>query len=221
MDVTLSVSDSLKAELSQYKNVIIANGDFPKNEFALTLIRNAQHVVCCDGAVENLVAMGFSPTAVVGDCDSQRPESLRKWQSILHVDKSQEYNDLQKALDFCILQKYSSVALFGCSGLRDDHFIANVSIMVDYSLQLPLVMVTDFGIFNVIHDTTVFQSFKGEQVSIFAQNVNIRFTFHGLKYPVENRAFVHLWEGSLNESLGDTFCIELHNDGTAVVFRNF
>lgn len=221
MDVTLSAVDFLKTELSQYKNVIIANGAFPKNEVVLTLIRNAQHVVCCDGAVESLVAMGFSPTAVVGDCDSQHPESLRRWQPILHVDKSQEYNDLQKALKFCILQKYPSVALLGCSGLRDDHFIANVSIMADYSLQLPLVMVTDFGIFNVIHETTAFKSFHGEQVSIFAQNVNLRFTFRGLKYPVENRAFAHLWEGSLNEALGDTFRIELHNAGTAVVFRNF
>jgi len=221
MDVTMSVSDSLEAELSQYTNVIIANGAFPKNEFALTLIRKAEHIICCDGAVENLVSMGFAPTAVVGDCDSQHPESLQRWKSILHIDKSQEYNDLQKALKFCISQKYTSVALLGCAGLRDDHFIANVSIMADYSQYLQLVMVTDFGVFNAICNTTEFRSFKGEQVSVFAQNPNMRFTFHGLKYAVENRAFAHLWEGSLNEALGDTFCIELLNAGTAVVYRNF
>ena len=32
--------------------VIIDNGDFPKKEYPRFLLRNADYVVCCDGALE-------------------------------------------------------------------------------------------------------------------------------------------------------------------------
>ena len=82
-----------------------------------------------------------------------RPENLQKWAGILHPDKSEEYNDLQKALRYCIKERLTQVALVGCEGLREDHFIANLSILVTYIRMLSLVMVTQEGVFNVLHQS--------------------------------------------------------------------
>ncbi len=203
-----------------YKTVIVANGAFPTGNVALTMLRQSERLVACDGAADKLTAAGFTPTVVVGDLDSMRPESRTRWQHCLHHDPSKEYNDLQKALKYCISQQLDHIALLGCAGLRDDHFIANISIMATYSQWLDLVMVTDYGIFNALRQTTTLPSVPGQQVSVFTKDKKLPLTFHGLKYPVNNRCFHHLWEGSLNEATGDTFTIEMHGKGVVVVYRS-
>lgn len=209
----------MQTDLTLYKTVIVANGAFPERGDALELLQHAEHIICCDGAIDKLTRHGFVPTAVVGDCDSIAPESLGRWGGILHPDRSEEYNDLQKALRFCIKEHLTQVALVGCEGLRDDHFIANLSILVTYSRVLSLVMVTQEGVFNVLHQSATLPSRPGQQVSIFTKDERLPLTFHGLKYPVRRRAFQYLWEGSLNEALGEAFTIEMHGEGDILVYR--
>lgn len=204
---------------SQYKNVIVANGAFPESERALSILRQAETIICCDGAIDKMLAHGFTPTVIVGDCDSMLPENLERWKNILHPDKSQEYNDLQKALKYCMQHNLDHMALLGCDGAREDHFIANISIMATYSQWLDLEMVTNFGTFNVIDKTTSFPSEQGQQVSVFCKDEKLALSFEGLRYPVEKRSFSFLWEGSLNESEADYFKIILHGEGKVLVYR--
>jgi thiamine pyrophosphokinase len=202
----------------QYHTVIVANGAFPTEDTALEILRNAKEIVCCDGAVDKLTTAGFEPTALVGDFDSASAEELQRWQNCMHQDKSTEYNDLQKALKYCLESHLDHIVLLGCNGLRDDHFIANLSIMATYSDQLDLMMITDHGRFFVIRQTTSIPSFPGQQISIFCKDDHLPLTFHGLKYPVKHRCFKYLWEGSLNEALSNEFTIELHSEGVVVVY---
>lgn len=202
-----------------YATIILANGAFPESDAAIDMLRHAENLICCDGAIDKLTAHGLTPTVLVGDCDSMRPEDLERWHDILAPDKSEEYNDLQKALKYCIAHHLDHIALLGCEGLRDDHFIANISIMATYSEHLDLVMITDHGTFNVIRKSTTLPAIPGQQVSVFTKNENLPLTFHGLKYPVHKRCFKHLWEGSLNEATENAFTIELHGEGVVIVYR--
>jgi len=213
------MSEDFKVEMP-YKTVIVANGTFPSCSRALDFLRHAGHIICCDGAVSKLTAAGFSPSVVVGDLDSLNPDERQRWSDRLHPDYSTEYNDLQKALKYAIAQRMDNIVLLGCAGGREDHFIANISIMATYSQWLDLVMVTDYGIFNALRQTTTLPSVLGQQVSVFAKDEQLSLTFHGLKYPVNNRCFHHLWEGSLNEATGNTFTIEMHGKGVVVVYRS-
>ena len=198
--------------------MIVANGAFPTGMYALDILRKAEQIICCDGALDKLVAAGYEPTAIVGDLDSAQKSSLLRWKDRLHPDKSEEYNDLQKALKYCIANELNHVTLLGCGGLREDHFIANLSIMATYSEYLDMKMVTDYGTFIAIRQTTTLPSTKGQPVSVFCKDEHLPLTFHNLKYPVHERCFQHLWEGSLNEALGDSFSIELHGEGVVVVY---
>ena len=210
----------MQAYLTSYRTVIVANGAFPERGDALELVQQAEHIICCDGAIDKLTAHGLAPTAVVGDCDSMLPEGIERWSGILHPDRSEEYNDLQKALHYCLRERLTPVALVGCEGLREDHFIANLSIMATYGGMLPLVMVTQEGVFNALYQTSTLPSHAGQQVSVFCTDTRLPLTFHGLKYPVRRRAFQHLWEGSLNEALGAAFTIEMHGEGCVIVYQH-
>jgi thiamine pyrophosphokinase len=80
------------------------------------------------------------------------------------------------------------------------------------------MMVTNWGIFRPITASTTFQSFRGEQVSIFAIDA-VPLTTSGLKYPLQQKVITNWWQGTLNESLGDSFRIE--TEGRVIIFQAF
>jgi thiamine pyrophosphokinase len=88
-----------------------------------------------------------------------------------------------------------------------------------YSKEMHLTMLTEHGVFNVLRCKSTFRSLPGMQVSVFARSPHTKLTFTGLKYPVNDRSFKWLWEGSLNEAVGDTFTVEASDDEPVVVYR--
>ena len=206
-------------EFTNFQTIIVANGEVPSSELSLSILKNKKRIVCCDGALQKLLSINIVPDIVVGDGDSMDNEVLRKVRILYFPDQSEEYNDLQKALKYCMANGYDNILLLGCGGLREDHFIANLSIMVMYSEQLNLSMLTEHGVFNVIRGKGSFNAFPGMQVSVFARDPKTLLTFTGLKYPVNNRSFNWLWEGSLNEAAGKSFTVEAEDDQPFVVYQ--
>lgn len=212
--------DVFSAELQQYKTVILANGKFPSNEIALRFIEQAERIICCDGAVEKLLHFGKQPDVVIGDFDSIPHTLLQQLKGIVIEDKDTEKNDLQKSLNYCKSNNYNNISIIGACGLREDHQLANLAILDMFSADLDLIMVSDHGIFSFISEDRDFNSYPGQAVSIFNLDGKARFTFHGLRYPVHERQFTHLWEGSLNISEGERFRIEVYG-GNGIIYRAF
>ena len=206
-------------EFEHFTTVIVANGEVPSSELSLSVLNEMKRVVCCDGAFQKLLSINVVPDVVVGDGDSMDGELLNDHEIPYYPDRSEEYNDLQKALKYCTANGYNDVLLMGCGGLREDHFIANLSIMVMCSVQMHLAMLTEHGIFNVLRGTSTFRSFPGMQVSVFSRSPHTKLTFKGLKYPVNDRSFNWLWEGSLNEAVGDAFTVEASDKEPVVIYR--
>lgn len=208
--------------------VILANGDIPSHSEAFKLLNNAEHIVCCDGAVSHLKQMGYAPEIIVGDMDSISETDYIEFKDRIYTDASEEYNDLQKALKLCLSRGWNEITILGGFGKREDHSIANLSIMHSYSVKMNqditkrtrIRMVTNFGVFTPIFNTTTFDTFPGQQVSVFPISKGTKLTFQGLKYPVVERIFDYLWEGSLNEAIGDFFSIEF-SEGEVIVYQTF
>lgn len=204
------------------KVVVLADGLFPQQEKVLKLIREAKSVVCCDGAAQKAIAFGRVPDYVVGDLDSINPELKTLWPDrMVHVP-DQSSNDLTKAVIFSLSKGWRDIVIIGATGLREDHTLANISLLHQY---LPICdsveMVSDFGRFSAIDKTTKFNSFPKQQISVFSLTPETPLTFHGLRYPVENYQLDSWWKGSLNESVGDRFTIELNAPGRIIVYRAF
>lgn len=214
-------NDFWKKQFANFTTIVVANGEVPDSELSLSILNDKRRIICCDGALHKLLSIHIVPDVVVGDGDSMDEEELLRYQIPYHADKSEEYNDLQKALKYCILKGYDNILLMGCAGLREDHFIANLSIMVMCSEQLNLLMLTENGVFNMFRGTVTLATFPGMPVSVFTRSTQSKLTFTGLKYPVNNRSFNWLWEGSLNEALEDEFIVEASDDEPVVVYRAF
>ena len=198
--------------------VIIANGRYPKHPVPLSYIREAEYIVCCDGAANDFIARGGMPEAIVGDCDSISEENRIRFAGIIHPNPDQETNDLTKSVLYCVENGKQQIIIIGGTGKREDHTLGNISLLADYIEIAEVMMVTDWGIFTSIDSQTEFRSYKGEQVSIFAIDPK-ELTTHNLKYEVDGRILTNWWQGTLNESLGDSFSIE--PEGRLIVFQAY
>lgn len=195
--------------------VVLANGDFPVHAVPLSLLENATRIVACDGAIAHLTAHEYQADIIaIGDGDSV-PDGLRK--RLIQVDE-QEDNDLTKATRYCLKQGWRRIAYVGATGQREDHTIGNISLIVRYFLEMGVepLLVTDYGWFVVAKGDSEFESFPGQQVSIF--NVNCeKLISEGLKW--QSYPYRQFWQGTLNEALNTVFRFQA--DGCYLVYRTF
>ena len=203
---------------STFDAVILCDGDYPSHPIPLSILNQAPFLVCCDGAGMNHILHGGTPDAIVGDGDSLPEDFKHRYADILHIVNEQEDNDQTKATRFCIAKGCRRIAYLGSTGKREDHALSNISLIMRYmrDFQLDVTMVTDNGYFTPATGTQTFRSFPRQQISIFnfgCQQLEGE-GFRWNPYPYEE-----LWQGSLNEAVGDE--VTIHADGSYLLFRTF
>lgn len=202
----------------QTETVILANGDFPSHPIPLSILHNSKYLICCDGAINNLSKTDKNPHAIVGDCDSLSKENVEKYKDIIHRIPEQDTNDLTKAVNFCLNQNRNVITILGATGKREDHTIANVSLLCEYMKEADVEMITDHGIFIGINKNALFESHPKQQVSLLCID-NCTVSSHNLVYPIKEQSFTNWWQATLNESTSNEFVIE--TDGRIIVYRAF
>ena len=206
----------------QIDAIILADGSFPTDKSVLNLLSKANNIICCDGAAESLIKFGLQPSFVIGDLDSISVYTKKLIGDKLIYRFDQETNDLTKAVHFCNDRAWKRVVIMGATGKREDHTLGNISLLADYAQVLEeVVMLGDYGLFIPFSITTIFPSFEGQQVSIFSLSPSCAVSVDGLVYPVNQRNLQSWWQGTLNESYGDTFTIKVHDEGNFVVFLSW
>ena len=194
--------------------VILANGEQPEHPVALRLLQEAPYIVCCDGAISHC----DWADAVVGDGDSIPSWAREEYEFMFHQEDEQADNDLTKATRFCLQRGLRRLVYLGATGLREDHALGNISLLVRYATQMGVepLMATNHGWFVVARGDATFESFRGQQVSLFSFGCT-QLSTQGLRY--EGYPFNQWWQGTLNEATGQRFSISA--DGPCLVFRTY
>lgn len=205
--------------IAPYNCVIVANGRFPQTALPIRLLHQATVVIACDGAVEALDAAGIVPTAIVGDLDSMPPHFRTLYADRIHIVEDQEINDLTKAVRFAHASGHRKVLIMGATGLREDHTLGNISLLADYApLFEQIEMISDFGRFVPVLQTSTLSCHPGQQISIFSLYPCGEITTEGLRWPITRRRLTSWWQGSLNESLGTEFTLTLSPEARLIIF---
>jgi thiamine pyrophosphokinase len=199
--------------------VILANGQFPSAQQALGLLRTAEIVICCDGAADKLIGFGMKPHIIVGDMDSISDETRKQYAFTLIMSGDQESNDLTKAVEYCIMKGYPSVTILGATGLREDHTLGNISLMMEYYPRIVVRMFSDFGIFFLVKSGEAVESNIGDKISIFSIDNTIRVTSRGLKYPLKDLQLSNWYRATLNEVVEERFTLQYESDIPLIVYR--
>lgn len=205
--------------LDDIEAIVLAKGEFPHHEIPISLLQKNIPIICCDGAVEALHKSGREAFALIGDGDSISDSLRKRYESKWHFVADQETNDLTKAVNYCIEKGFHNIAILGATGMREDHTMANISLLIDYAKKISVRMFTDHGVFIPIFESTTFVSFPKQQVSVFSLEPDKALTSRNLLYPIENRTFKYWWEGSLNEAENKNFTLE--TKGEVIVFQTY
>ncbi|MDD4101545.1 MAG: thiamine diphosphokinase [Kiritimatiellae bacterium] len=202
------------------KTAILADGAFPVGAAPLDALQHADKIVCCDGAADKLIAAGMEPSWIVGDLDSVTAGTRARYGKRLVRVAEQATNDLSKAFRFCVKQGWRDIVILGATGLREDHTLSNLSLLVDFGREASVFMLTDTGWFTPVLQSTQFPSCLGQQVSIFSFDPQVKVYSEGLKYSLEGVLFTRWWQAALNEATGDTFKL-VFEGGPLLVYQTF
>ena len=200
--------------------VILAKGDYPTHPIPLRILKDSKTIICCDGAVNNLETIGKVPDFIIGDMDSISVDLKDKYADIIISMPDQAENDLRKAISWAEENNATKAAILGACGKRDDHSLANIFTFLQHPSKLDLTIYTNYGIFSVVKGEQKFDSFKGQQVSLFSADQNIEIASTYLKYNLNNKRLSNLYHGSLNESLNEVFTISISH-GKILVYQVF
>ena len=213
--------------------VIIGDGRFPKTEYPRYLIRNADFIICCDGALSKFIRNSESifgerrlPDIVVGDMDSLSPALKKKHSDIIVKIDEQEHNDQTKAFRWAMenLQGISQIYILGATGEREDHTIGNVSLLMEYARTYDLEktginveMVSDHATIFAVTDTFEMECGEGRRISIFTPDNSLRIRSTGLEWPTDDVVFDNWWKATLNRASQDTVRLEFSHRSIALI----
>lgn len=186
---------------------VVANGEFPKHCTIIEYLYSSNKIIACDGAINNLIANNIIADYVIGDGDSSSLNQIGKFVKNPYIQiLDQNNNDLSKAINF-IQKTFNTkrqVIIFAASGLREDHALANIALLMQYAQRFSRIyMLSDHGIFQVCREGTHnLSSIIGQQISFFsledAQNNYI--SCQELKWPLVELKLDYLNNGTLNQA---------------------
>ena len=216
--------------------VIICDGVFPKNEYPRYLIRTADFIICCDGALRKFLRGSMAifgeerlPDKVVGDMDSLSANLKARYSHIIVQIDEQEHNDQTKAFRWALenLSDISTITIIGATGQREDHTIGNMSLLMEYArtydleaMGIQLQMMTDHGVIFPVTDTMEFDCGIGRQVSIFSPDNSLRIKSSGLEWKTDDVVFDNWWKATLNRATQDRVRLEFSHRSIALVMMN-
>lgn len=216
--------------------VIICDGSFPRTEYPRYLIRTADFIICCDGALKKFIRNSKAifgterlPDRVIGDMDSL-PESLRKKYSdiIVKIDE-QEHNDQTKAFRWAMenLEGMESITILGATGQREDHTIGNISLLMEYARMynlegagIQVQMITDHATVVAVTDTVEMDCGEGRQISIFSPDNTLKIKSEGLRWKTDDVVFDNWWKATLNRAVQDNIRLEFSHRSIALIMMN-
>ena len=216
--------------------VIICDGKFPKSEYPRYLIRTADFIVCCDGALRKFLRNSTAvfgeerlPDLVIGDMDTLPASMQKKYSDIIIKETEQEHNDQTKAVRWVMnnLEGVSDIYILGATGEREDHTIGNISLLMEYARNFDLEarginieMVSDHSTIFAITDTFEMECGTGRKVSIFSPDNSLRIKSEGLEWPTDNVVFDNWWKATLNKAAQDTVTLTLSHRSIALIMLN-
>ena len=211
--------------------VIICDGKFPKTEYPRYLVRSADFIICCDGALMKFIRNSKAifgnerlPDLVIGDMDTLSASMQQKYADITIKENEQEHNDQTKAVRWALehLDGIEQIHILGGTGGRADHTIGNISLLMEYTRMFDLgdisiEMVTDEGTIFPINDTIEFECGPGRSISIFTPDNSLRIKSEGLMYQTEDVIFDNWWKATLNKTVQDKIRLELSHRSIALI----
>lgn len=216
--------------------VILCDGVFPKTEYPRYLMRMADFIICCDGALVKFLRNSKAifgeerlPDLVIGDMDTLSMKMQKRYAHIIRKEEEQEHNDQTKAVRWAIsnIEDIEYIYILGATGGRPEHTVGNAGLLMEYTRMFDLegrgIMmesVSDFGTMFAVTDTVSLDCGEGRQISIFSPDNTLKISSEGLAWPTDEVVFDNWWKATLNRASQDTVKLTFSHRSLALIMMN-
>ena len=214
--------------------LIFANGTLPDLDSARRILRADDFILCADGGTRHALALGLTPSVIVGDLDSIVDEERRKpalsiveamkdaGVEFLQHSRDKDETDLELALSHAINLGYREIVIVGALGGRLDQSLGNIALLTDHRLSTCDLRLDD-GVesaqFCRAHSEVRGRS--GDLVSLIPWGGEVTgVRTEGLRWPLSNETlFPHKTRGISNELTGEVAHVEIKSGLLLIVHR--
>ena len=164
------------------KDVIIVSGGNIQRDFALDFLqKNKKENVCliaADKGVEFFIKTDWVPDVAVGDFDSLSAagekylDSLKETE-IVRLKPEKDDSDTQSAVNFAIDRGAKNITIFGATGNRIDHLLANFGLLVlGRERDADITLIDQWNYMKLVESGTVLKKKEqfGKYVSFFSES---------------------------------------------------
>ena len=181
-------------------------------------------IIAADGGYLYLEKAGIKPDIAIGDFDSLNISPV--CDKIIKLNPVKDITDMDAAVKVGIDEGFSCFHLYGATGGRIDHTIANIQLIASLAQRKMKAFIHDGNmiITAICNDSLQFGSESKGYISVFSHSEKCSGVYlKGLKYPLENAELTNTFPlGVSNEFIGKKSEIIIGN-GTAIVtyFLNY
>ena len=174
--------------------IIFCNGNFDDYSMIKPYCSGEFKLICCDGGVKHAKILNMKPDLIIGDFDSADKKDIDffREQNVEIVTFPAEKNDTDSAmaLDIAIEANASEIYIFGATGTRLDHTLANIGMLINAEKAgISAYIVDSHNIIEIISKEKHFTGGKGDLLSLIPISGKVLgVTTKGLYYPLENAA---------------------------------
>ena len=182
--------------MADHAILILANGDWgvPTNLARLhKLVESAAHIVATDGALDRAIDCGIEVNTLIGDMDSLADSGRREDRfprlEILRYLEDKDWTDLELAINWALEQAPASIAVFGATGGRIDHTMANLTLL-EKGLHsgIPIDLITGNESVRLIQGSLSLENAEiGDRISLLPISLFATVSTQGLKYPLTSQ----------------------------------
>ena len=213
------------------KDVIIVSGGNIQRDFALDFLKKNKteqvDLIAADKGVEFFRGTEWTPDVAVGDFDSLSTEgeeylSTLTDTEIVRLKPEKDDSDTQSAVNFAIDRGARRIVIFGATGKRIDHLMANFGLLVHgRNRGADIILLDQWNYMKLIENHTVLKKAEqfGKYVSFFSLEGDLTgLTLKGFKYPL-NGYHLKVADSGLtvsNEIIEEEACVEF-DSGTLLM----
>ena len=134
---------------------------------AVGILPHSMKLLKPSGAADKLIDFGRRPHIIIGDFDStsiNKEDRRGEWIEVLDQNKT----DLEKTIEWCIMNGVKKIFLLGSGGEREDHTTGNLFTLAKYHDDIKCDMITNYAKIICLSGENYINTNNNQQVSIIA-----------------------------------------------------
>ncbi|HOK06949.1 MAG TPA: thiamine diphosphokinase [Syntrophales bacterium] len=186
-----------------------------------------EKIICADGGAVHALAMGLCPSLVIGDLDSLPEETQTRLREmgceLRRYPAAKDDTDTSLALEEALRLRPREIFVFGATGRRLDHTLANIALLLRGVREgIPVRIVDEWCEIFAVTRRYRFRGRPGERVSIFPlAGEALGVTLEGFEYPLRDGVMPPERPYGISNRIAAPECAIAVASGVLLVLRYF